>query len=118
MTNCRECWDDGYIWTHPSGSEDDKPRFEKCDACGILKSDSEAQAKAGNRKYFLVWWNGFQVNMINGGSKPVSSELLHEDFNEDHGWHEEDIEEVSCLKIGEKYDTGGPIENVTIYRYA
>ena len=35
MTNCRECWDDGYLWTHPSGGEDNKPRFEKCDACDL-----------------------------------------------------------------------------------
>jgi len=117
MTNCRECWDDGYLWTHPSGSEDDKPRFEKCDACGILKDDNEAKAKAQSRQYFIVWWNGFNVNMINGNNKPVSTELRHEDIDEKNGWHEEDIDEISGLTVGEKCNIDGPIERVTVYRW-
>lgn len=117
MTKCRECYDDGYLWTHPSGSDYDKPRFEKCDACDILKDDKEAEAKANERSYFLVWWNGFVVNIINGNSKPVTSEIIHKDFNKDHGWDDEDIDEVSGLRVGEKYNTGGPIENVTVFRW-
>ena len=118
MTKCRECYDDGYLWTYPSGSDNDKARFEKCDACDILENDHAALAKANGRKYFLVWWCGFQVNIINNDSKPVSSEMLHEDMNESNGWHQEDIDEISGLAIGEKCDVDGPTERVTIYRYA
>jgi len=114
MVNCRECWDDGYIWTHPSGSDFDKPRFEKCDACGIFKDDNEAQAKANSRSYYVVWWNGYNVNK---DGKPHSSEIRHEDITENNGWHEEDIDEISSLSIGEKYNTGGPIEQVTLFRW-
>ena len=116
MTNCRECWDDGYIWTHPSGSEDDKPRFEKCDACGILKSDNEAQAKANSRSYFVVWWHGYCVN-ADAGDKPSTGEIMQDDMTMDNGWHEEDIEEINTLKIGDRHTTGGPIEEVTVYRW-
>ena len=114
MTKCRECWDDGYIWTHPSGSDDDTPRFEKCDACDVLKDDNEAKAKASARSYYVVWWHGYTVNM---DGKPHSSEIRHEDITLDNGWHDEDIEEISTLKIGERHTTGGPIEEVTVYRW-
>ena len=117
MTKCRECYDDGYIWTHPSGSDNDKPRFEKCDACGILESDHAALAKANGRQYFLVWWNGFTCNIINGVDKPFSSEMRHEDINANNGWHDDDIEEISTLGVGDKHETGGPIERITIYRW-
>ena len=116
MTNCRECWDDGYIWTNPSGSEDDKPRFEKCDAWGILKSDNEAQAKASSRSYFVVWWHGYCVN-ADAGDKPSTGEIMQNDMTMDNGWHEEDIEEINTLKIGDRHTTGGPIEEVTVYRW-
>jgi hypothetical protein len=114
MTNCRECWDDGYLWTHPSGSEDDKPRFEKCDACGIFKDDNEAHAKAQSRQYYVVWWNGYNVN---SDGCPHSSHIRHEDINESNGWHDEDVDEISSLSIGEKCNIDGPIERVTVFRW-
>ena len=117
MTKCRECYDEGYIWSHPSGSDDDKPRFEKCDACGILETDTAAKVKASSRRYFLVWWHGFQVNIINGGEKPVTSEIMQDDMNTDHGWSEEDVEKINTLKINGRFSTGGPLEEVTVYRW-
>jgi hypothetical protein len=114
MANCRECWDDGYIWTHPSGSDDDTPRFEKCDACDVLKDDNEAAAKASGRSYYCVWWHGY---VTNENGKPTSSELRHEDITKDNGWDDDDIEEISTLQIGERHTTGGPIEEVTVYRW-
>ena len=44
-------------------------------------------------------------------------EIRHEDITENNGWHEEDIDEISSLSIGEKYNTGGPIEQVTLFRW-
>jgi hypothetical protein len=64
-----------------------------------------------------VWWHGFQVNIINGGEKPVTSEIMQDDMNTDHGWSEEDIEEINTLKINGRFSTGGPLEEVTVYRW-
>ena len=117
MWKCRVCYDEGYIWTSPSGIVDDKPRFEKCDACGILETDTAAKVKASSRRYFVVWWHGFQVNMITNGEKPFTSEIMQDDMTMDHGWSEEDIEKINSLKINGRISTGGPLEEVTIYRW-
>ena len=114
MTKCRECYDDGYIWTTPSGSDDDTPRFEKCDACGILETDTDAKVKASSRRYFIVWWHGY---VTNEDGKPTSSEIMQEDMTIDNGWSEEDIEKINSLLVTGKHTTGGPIEEVTVYRW-
>jgi len=114
MTKCRECYDEGYIWTTPSGSDDDTPRFEKCDACGILETDTDAKVKASSRRYFIVWWHGY---VTNEDGKPTSSEIMQEDMTIDNGWSEEDIEKINSLLVTGKHTTGGPIEEVTVYRW-
>ena len=114
MTKCRECWDDGYIWTTPSGSDDDTPRFEKCDSCGILETDTAAKVKASSRRYFVVWWHGY---VTNENGKPTTSEIMQDDMTIDNGWSEEDLNKINELLVTGKYTTGGPIEEVTIYRW-
>tara|TARA_R100000322_G_scaffold168456_1_gene138200 strand:- start:530 stop:877 length:348 start_codon:yes stop_codon:yes gene_type:complete len=114
MTKCRECYDDGYIWTNPSGSDDDRPRFEKCDCCGILKTDIDAKVKASSRRYFVVWWHGY---VTNEDGKPTSTEIMQDDMTIDNGWSEEDIEKINSLLVTGRYTTGGPIEEVTVYRW-
>jgi hypothetical protein len=114
MWKCRVCYDEGYIWSHPSGSDDDKPRFEKCDACGVLESDTAAKVKASSRSYFVVWWHGY---VTNENGKPTTSEIMQDDMTIDNGYSEEDLVEINSLKVGDKYSTGGPIEEVTIYRW-
>ena len=114
MTKCRECWDDGYIWTTPSGSDDDTPRFEKCDSCGILETDTAAKVKASSRRYFVVWWHGYVTNK---DGKPTTSEIMQVDLTIDNGWSEEDLNKINELLVTGKYTTGGPIEEVTIYRW-
>jgi len=116
MTKCRECYDDGYIWTTPSGSDDDTPRFEKCDCCGILETDTAAKVKASSRRYFVVWWHGYCVN-ADAGDKPSTGEIMQEDMTMDNGWSEEDIENINSLKVNGRHSTGGPIEEVTVYRW-
>lgn len=114
MWKCRVCYDEGYIWSHPSGSDDDKPRFEKCDACGILETDTAAKVKASSRSYFIVWWHGY---VTNENGKPTTGEIMQDDMTIDNGYSEEDLVEINSLKVGDKYSTGGPIEEVTIYRW-
>lgn len=114
MWKCRVCYDEGYIWSHPSGSDDDKPRFEKCDACGILETDIAAKVKASSRRYYCVWWHGY---VTNEDGKPTSSEIMQDDMTIDNGYSEEDLVEINSLKVGDRHTTGGPIEEVTIYRW-
>ena len=114
MTKCRECYDDGYIWTNPSGSDNDTPRFEKCDACGILETDTAAKVKASSRRYYCVWWHGY---VTNEDGKPTSTEIMQDDMTIDNGWSEEDIEKINSLLVTGRHTTGGPIEEVTVYRW-
>ena len=114
MWKCRECNDEGYIWTTPSGSDDDTPRFEKCDSCGILETDIAAKVKASSRRYFVVWWHGY---VTNEDGKPTTSEIMQDDMTIDNGWSEEDIEKINSLLVSGRYTTGGPIEEVTVYRW-
>ena len=116
MWKCRVCYDEGYIWSHPSGSDDDKPRFEKCDACGILETDTAAKVKASSRSYFVVWWHGYCVN-ADAGNKPTTGEIMQDDMTIDNGYNEEDLVEINSLKVGDRHTIGGPIEEVTIYRW-
>mgnify|MGYP003149904216 FL=1 len=118
MTKCRECYDDGYIWCTPSGcnGDDNMPRFEKCDSCGVLESDFAAEIKAQKRRYFVVWWHGYCVN-ADAGDKPATGEIMQEDMTMENGWSEEDIENINTLKLCHRHSTGGPIEEVTVYRW-
>lgn len=67
-----------------------------------------------DKQFAVIHWHGYQCNKDN---KPVMSFAKHEDFTEDMGWHEEDLKEINDLHVNGKYDTGGPIEEVTVYRW-
>jgi len=115
MTKCRECWDDGYIYVARSIENYEKVfKFESCKACGILKDDNEAKIKASSRSYFVVWWHGY---VTNENGKPTTSEIMQDDMTIDNGWSEEDIEKINSLLVTGRHTTGGPIEEVTVYRW-
>ena len=117
MAKCRECWDDGYIYVARSIENYQKVfKFENCKACGILETDTAAKVKASSRRYFVVWWHGYCVN-ADAGDKPTTGEIMQDDMTMDNGWSEEDIENINSLKLNGRHSTGGPIEEVTVYRW-
>ena len=42
---------------------------------------------------------------------------MQDDMTMDNGWSEEDIENINSLKLNGRHSTGGPIEEVTVYRW-
>jgi hypothetical protein len=42
---------------------------------------------------------------------------MQDDMTIDNGWSEEDIEKINSLLVTGRYTTGGPIEEVTVYRW-
>ena len=115
MAKCRECYDEGYIYVARSIENYEKVfKFESCKACGILKTDQDAKIKASSRRYFVVWWHGY---VSNENGKPTTSEIMQDDMTIDNGWSEDDIEKINSLLVSGRYTTGGPIEEVTIYRW-
>jgi hypothetical protein len=42
---------------------------------------------------------------------------MQDDMTIDNGWSEEDIEKINSLLVTGRHTTGGPIEEVTVYRW-